>query len=59
VNKAYYDGKLPRTAMQLITVTDYEPCLHAASFAAPGQCKADLLLLNNIHWGSVLELMDK
>jgi hypothetical protein len=59
VNKAYYDGKQARTAMQLITVTDYEPCLHAASFAAPGQCKADLKLLNNIRWGSVLELMDK
>jgi hypothetical protein len=60
-NKDYFNPKLPRTAIQLITVTHYEECLKvpASAFVAPGQCKAVLKLLENIDWSKVRNLMDK
>jgi hypothetical protein len=57
----YFNPRLPRTAMQLITVGHYRPCLNGGGVmpGAPGQCNADLKLLKHIDWNSIRSLMDR
>lgn len=58
-NRDYFNRKLPRSAFQLITVTDYENCLKLKRFDVPGKCVADLQLLENMDWSALRSLMDK
>jgi len=58
-NSDYFNPKLPRTAIQLITVRAYNYCLDKVPFIAPGQCKADFKLLENMDWSALRTLMDK
>jgi hypothetical protein len=58
-NGDYFNRKLPRSAFQLITVTDYHNCLNLKRFDVPGKCVADLQLLENMDWQALRRLMDK
>lgn len=58
-NHKYFDPKLPKTAMQLITVSDYYRCVDTRPDEPPGGCTEDMKLLKGIDWNKVRALMDK
>ena len=61
-NEAFFNPRLPRSSIQLITVTGFQDCFDLGpieSFTAPGKCQAIFRLLQNIDWASVRGLIDR
>ena len=59
VNPAYFNAKLPKTAIQLLTVKSYNRCLTSPPPKGPGGCAEDLKLLQGLDWNTVRTIMDR
>jgi hypothetical protein len=59
LNPDYYNAKLPKTAIQLLTVKSYRACLGLPYPVGPGSCAEDLKLLKGIDWSAVRNLLDR
>lgn len=59
-NPDYFNSRMPKSAMQLVTVTAYRECLDRRPAPQdPGTCTAHLRLLQDMDWNALRALMGK
>lgn len=58
-NPDYFDKKLPKTAIQLLSVDQYSRCFANPRQGRPGGCTENLKLLRGLDWQAVKGFLDR